>query len=97
MQKKLDCWRLSQYLPRRDYTVTNTVTIKDVLKTSDDSDVGYAVHVNIKNHDHCKKLTKFFPFLTRTKIVEEILFRSFLKNVEFKNYKPQRKLIFGLE
>ena len=51
---------MSQPLPYDEIRIDRDVKIDDIIKTSDDSDVGYFVEVHIKYLDEMKQKTKFF-------------------------------------
>ena len=68
MQISFYDWCLSQYLPNGGYKFTKTVTIQHVLKTTDDSDIGYAVDVKLKSRANFRKRNNIFPIFPKKKM-----------------------------
>ena len=58
---------MSQYLPYDDIKFDNKVKLDDILNTSDDSEIGYFVEVDLKYPDNIKEKTKYFPFCPENK------------------------------
>ena len=57
----------SQPLPYDEIKFHQNVKLKDILKTSDESDIGYFVEVDLKYSDNIKEKTKYFPFAPENK------------------------------
>ena len=53
---------MSQYLPYDEIKFDNNITLEDMINTSDDSDIGYFVEVDLKYPDNIKEITENFPF-----------------------------------
>ena len=53
---------MSEPLPYDEIKFDNNVKLEDILKTPDDSDIGFFVEVDIKYPDSIKDKTKNFPF-----------------------------------
>ena len=53
---------MSEYLPNDEIKFDRSVKLEDILKTLDDSDIGYPVEVDLKYPDNKKFRTKNFPF-----------------------------------
>ena len=58
---------MSQYLPYDDIKFANDVKLEDILVTSDDSEVGYFVEIDLKNPNETREKTKNFPFCPEKK------------------------------
>ena len=52
---------MSQYLPYDEIKFNNTVKLKDILNTPDDSDIGYFIEVDLTYPKNIKEKTKNFP------------------------------------
>ena len=58
---------MSEPLPWNEIKFDNNVTLADILNTSDDSDIGYFIEVDLKYPDNIKEKTKNFPFAPEKK------------------------------
>ena len=84
---------IALFLPNAHYGITNTTETEDVLKTPQESHVGYAVDVNLKYHDKFKSKTKYFPFCPDFKKVGDKTFIDFINSFKPKHSKSKKKLI----
>ena len=55
-------WAISKYLSYDEIKFDENVKLEDILKTTDDSDIGYFIGVDLKYPDNIKEKTKNFPF-----------------------------------
>ena len=55
-------WAMSEYLPYDEIKFDNNGKLGDIIDTSDDSDIGYFIEVDLKYPDNIKEKTKNFPF-----------------------------------
>ena len=60
--KNLYGWAMSECLPYNKINFDRDVKLKDILKTPDDSDIGYFIEVDLKYPDNTKYETRIFPF-----------------------------------
>ena len=54
---------MSEYLPYDEIKFDRIVKIEKLFNTSDDSDIGYFIEVDLKYPDNMKFKTKKFPFV----------------------------------
>ena len=86
---------MSQPLPYDEIKFDNTVELEDMLNTSDDSDIGYFVEVDLKNSDNIKEKTKHFPFAPVNKKINPDDFSDYMK-IKPDTYIQNKKLICHL-
>ena len=69
--------------------------LEKTLNTSDDSDIGYFVEVDLKHSDNIKERTKNFPFAPENKIIQKNKYNDneFMKQIKPKHYAKSKKLI----
>ena len=60
-------WAMSEYLPYDEIKFDRNVKLQDILKTPDDSDIGYFIEVDLKYPDNIKYKTRNFPFAPENK------------------------------
>ena len=53
---------ISEPLPFDEIKFDNIVKVEDIIKTPDDSDIGYFIEADLKYPDNIKEKTKHFPF-----------------------------------
>ena len=58
---------MSQLLPHDEIKLVKNVKLEDILKTPDDSDIGYFTEVDLTYPDKIKEKTKHFPFAPENK------------------------------
>ena len=71
-------WAMSQYLPYDEIKFVDNVKLGDILNTSDDSEVGYFVEVDLKYPDGIKQKTKNFPFCPENKFSPQNKFTEYI-------------------
>ena len=67
--------------------------LEEILKTPDDSDIGYFVEVDLKYPDDIKEKTKIFPFCPENKIIPKDKYNDYMTKIQPKNYTKSKKLI----
>ena len=58
---------MSEYLPCDEIKFDRNVKLEEILNTSDDSDIGYFIEVDLKYPDNINYKTKKFPFASEKK------------------------------
>ena len=58
---------MSQPLPYDEIKFDKNVKLEDILKTPDDSDIGYFIEVDLTYPDDTKEKTKISPFVPENK------------------------------
>ena len=58
---------MSQPLPYDEIRFDNNVTLEGILKTPDDSDIGYFIEADLIYPNNIKEKTKHFPFAPENK------------------------------
>ena len=86
-------WAMSQYLPYDGKKYVDNVNLEDILNTSDDSEVGFFLEVDLKYPDGIKQKTKNFPFCPKIKFLPRDQFTDFMKKVKQVSYAKCKKLI----
>ena len=66
--------------------------LEEILDTSDDSDIGYFLEVDLRYPDSIKDKTEHFPFCPEKKI-DPNKYNDFMKKIKPKNYTKSKKLI----
>ena len=84
---------MSQALPYDEIKFDKNVKADDVLNTSDDSDFGYFVEVDLKNRDNIKNKTKISRFAPANKVIPQNRFCYYLNEIKPYNYTQNKKLI----
>ena len=65
--KNLYGWTMSEYLPYDEINFGRNVKVEDILTTSDDSDIGYFIEIDLKYPDNIKCKRKSSPFAPENK------------------------------
>ena len=65
----------------------------EILNTSDDSDIGYFVEVDLRYPDDIKEKTKNFPFCPENKVLPEDKYNDYMKKKQPTSYTKSKKLI----
>ena len=86
-------WAMSESLLHDKVKLDNNVNLEDILNTSDDSDIGYFVEVDIKSPDNIKQKTKNFPFAPENKKINPNTFNDYTKEIKPDIYTQTKKLI----
>ena len=71
----------------------SNIKLEDILNTSDDSDYGYFIEVDLKYPDEIKEKTKNFPFAPENKLTPQNKFTEYMNNMKGDSYTPCKKLI----
>ena len=66
--------------------------LEEILKTPDDSDIGYFLEIDLKYPDNIKEKTKDFPFCPEKKTNPDDNI-NYMKKIKPKNYTKSKKLI----
>ena len=86
-------WAMSQYLPYGDIKFDGDVKLEDILNTSDDSEVGYFVEVDLKYPEGIREKTKNFPFCPENKFSSHDKFTDYMKKMKVDSHTKCKKLI----
>ena len=84
---------MSEPLPYDEINFDKNVKLEDILKTPDDSDIGYFAEVNLTYPDNIKEKTKHFPFAPENKKINPDDFSDYMKTIIPDTYTQNRKLI----
>ena len=75
-------YAMSQSLPYDEIKINNDIKLEDILNTSDDSDYGYFIEVDLKYPDEIKEKTKNFPFAPENKFAPQDKFTDYMNDIE---------------
>ena len=64
-----------------------------ILNTSDDSEIGYFLEVDLKYPDNIKEKTKYFPFCPENRKKNPNKYNEYMKSIKPENYTKSKKLI----
>ena len=84
---------MSQPLPYDEIKFDKNVILEDIMKTPDDSNIGYFIEVDMTYPDNIKKKTKKFPFAPENKKIIPDDFSDFMKTIKPNTYTQTIKLI----
>ena len=84
---------MSQPLPYDEIKYDNNTKLEDILKTPDDSDIGYFIEVDSKYTSNIKEKTKSFPFCPENKRINPDDFNDYMKEIKPDTYIQNKKLI----
>ena len=85
---------MSKWLPFDDIKfVTENICLEEILKTPDDSDIGYFLEVDLEYPHNIRRKTKHFPFCPENKSISKDDFSPYMKSIIPKNYVSHKKLI----
>ena len=84
---------ISEPLPFDEIKFDNIVKVEDIIKTPDDSDIGYFIEVDLKYPDNIKEKTKHFPFAPLNRKINPDNFSGYIKKIKPDTYNQTRKLI----
>ena len=84
---------MSQYLPYDDIKFAIDVKLEDILVTSDDSEVGYFVEIDLKYPNETREKTKNFPFCPENKYSPQDKFEDYIFKMEQDGHAECKKLI----
>ena len=84
---------MSESLPYDEIKLDNNIELEGLINTSDDSDIGYFIEVDLKYPDNIKEKTKNFPFAPMNKKINPINFNNYMKKITPDNYISTKKLL----
>ena len=84
---------MSEPLPYDEIKFDNKVKLEDILKTPDDSDIGYFIEVDLKYPDNIKQKTNHFPFAPVNKKIIPDDFSDYMKEIKPETYNRTKKKI----
>ena len=84
---------MSESLPFDENNFDNNVNLEDIINTSDDSDIGYFIEVDLNYSDIIKEKTKQFPFAPVNKKINPEDFSDYLRTIKPDTYTQTEKLI----
>ena len=84
---------MSEPLPYDEIKFVKNVKFEDILKTPDDSDIGYFVEVDLIYPDNIKEKTKNFPFVPVNKNINLDDFGYYMKTIKPDTYTQTKKKI----
>ena len=84
---------MSQYLPYDEIKFNNNIKLEDILNTSDDSDIGYFIEVDLTYPNNIKEKTKNFPFAPVNKEINPDNFNDYMKEIRPDTYMQSSKLV----
>ena len=84
---------MSESLPYDENKIDNNVELEDILNTTDDSDIGYFIEVDINYPDNIKEKTKHFPFAPVNEKNNPDDFSDYMKTIIPDTFTQNKKLI----
>ena len=84
---------MSEPLPYDGIKFDKNVILEDILKTPDDSDIGYIIEVDLTLPDNIKEKTKYFPFAPVNGKINPEDFSDYMKTIKPDTYIQTRKMI----
>ena len=69
------------------------IKLKEILKTPDDSDIGYFIELDLKYPDNTKEKTKNFPFAPKNKVFHKDKYNDYVKKRRPKKFTKSKTLI----
>ena len=87
---------MSQYLPYDEIKFDNITKLEDIINTSDDSNIGYFIEVDLTYPNKIKEKTKNFPFASMNKKINPDNFNDYMKEIKPDTYIETSKLICDL-
>ena len=70
--------------------------LEEILRTTDDSDIGFFVEVDLRYRDKIKEKTKIFPFCPENKFIPKDKYNNSIEKIKPKIYTKAKKLICDL-
>ena len=86
-------YSMSQPLPYDEIKFDKNIKLENILKTPDDSDVGYFVEADLTYPDNIKHKTKKFSFAPVNKKINPDVFNDYMKEIRPDTYVQSSKLI----
>ena len=59
--------------------------LEEISNTSDNSEIGFFIEVNLRYPDNIKEKTKKFPFCPQNKIIDKDKYNDYMKEIKPKN------------
>ena len=84
---------MSQFLPYDEIKFEKDICLEEILKTPDDSEIGYFLEIDLKYPDDIKQKTKYFPFCPENKKINPNKDNEYMKSIKPGNYTKSKKLI----
>ena len=84
---------MSQILLYDEIKLDKNVKIEDILKTPDDSDIGYFVAADLIYPVNIKQKSKYFPFAPENKKYIPDNLNDFMKNIKPDSFTQTKKII----
>ena len=84
---------MSQPLPYDEIKFDKNVKLEDILKTPDNSDIGFFAEVHLTHPDNMKEKSKHFPFAPENKNNNPDNFTIYMNKNKSKTYTQTKKLI----
>ena len=84
---------MSQPLPYDEIKFQQNVKLENILNTSDDSDTGYFIEIDLTYPDNIEKKTKSFPFAPVNKKFIRNKFSDYVEKIKPDTYTQTKKLI----
>ena len=86
-------YAMCQSLPYDEIKIIENYKLEDILNTSDDSEYGYFIEVDLKYPDEIKEKTRYFPFAPLNKVSPQNKFTNYMNEIKPDSYTPCKKLI----
>ena len=77
---------MSEPLPYDEIKFDGDIKLEDILNTTDDSDVGFFIEVDLNNPDNIKEKTKHLPFAPVNKKNNPEYFSDYMKEIIIDTY-----------
>ena len=84
---------MSEPLLYDDIKFDRDINLEDILNTTDGSDIGYFIEVDLKYPDNIKEKTKHFPFAPVKKKINLGYFSDYMKEIIPDTYTQNKKLL----
>ena len=84
---------MSQPIPFDELKFDNFVKLEDILKTPDDSGIGYFIEVDLIYPNNIKEKTKNFPFAPVNKNINPDKFSDYMKEIKTDTFRQTKKVI----
>ena len=78
--------KMSQSLRYDEIKFDKDTCINKILNTSDESDIGYFVEVDLKYPDNIRQKTKSFPFCSEKNSISKDDFNDLMRSIKPKNF-----------
>ena len=68
--------------------------VEEIFNTTDDSDIGYFIEVDLRYPDNIEEKTTNFPFCSENEIIPKDKYIEYMKKIKPKNYLNAKKLLY---